>query len=196
VVNVQDNTKTDLVLIQQTLAGDESAFANIIDKYKNGIMNTVYCMLNNTHDAEDITQEAFIKAYHNLGTYRVTYQFSTWLYNIAINLARNKIKQRKFMFFSINSIQITDTGSYTPDSLIDNQNMPDKEYEKKEQRAIIDKMLLTLPMNQREVVVLRYLENFSYEEIAGITGRPLGTVKILLHRARHRLYKNFRTQST
>jgi len=184
------NIAEDLVLIQETLRGQKEAFGQLVNRYKNSIFNLAYRMTSNYNDAEDISQEVFLQAYKKLSEFKVGFKFHTWLYTIALNICKNKLKRK-----GIIKIVSMDKPIETEDSELV-WEIPDKSVSseeillQKEERKRIGEMVHALPLKYRGVFLLRYTENLTYEEISQVTGLPLGTVEVRLFRARKLLVKS------
>jgi len=190
---MQKNINTELESLRLTLAGDKEAFRVIVDAYKDNVFNLIFRMCGNRHDAEDLTQEAFIKAFENLTKYDQKLPFRNWIFTIAANLCKNHIKRGKIL----NIISIF-TGKRDPEERIElidppaeNNNPPDILIEKEEKQRLFGIVNL-LPERYKLVFMLRYVEEFSYKEIADITGFPLGTVETYIHRAKEQFLKNLK----
>lgn len=186
----------DAKLIKAFKGGDKAAFDKLVLKHKNKLFNLCYRLLGDYQEANDSAQETFIKVYESLKKFRFQSAFSTWLYQIAVNTCKNKLKssayrQKKRM------VSLDNPGS--PDKsqpameLQDETYSPVTELEKKERLRMVQEAINTLPTEQKEVVTLRDIEGLSYEEIVEITGFNLGTVKSRLARARLDLRKKLRS---
>jgi len=171
----------DLSLIQATLRGDIDSFAGIVTKYKGMIFNLIYRLTGNPGEAEDLSQESFLRAYKNLSQFNMSQEFKNWLYTVAVNVCRSRFRRKRIFFLSINRAidgEETEWASLLGD---DNDN-PEKKLIQKENERRARKMIGCLPFKYRAVFVLRYIEDRSYQEIAEITEIPLGTVKTFLFR--------------
>jgi RNA polymerase sigma-70 factor (ECF subfamily) len=180
---------SDLEAIRAALAGEEDAFGRLVDKYRDSIFNLAYRMTGNPADAEELSQEAFLRAYTGLADFRVGARFHPWLYTITLNLCRNHLRRRSLLrwvpLHAPAGREEEDGGAaLDPPAPAANpeQALLDKEVDARLQRAID-----ALPVKYREVFLLRQSEGLSYEEIAEIAGLPLGTVEVRLFRARRRL---------
>ena len=173
----------DLKWVQNCLQGDKEAFRHLVVKYKMPIYNLAYRMLQSEEEAEDVFQETFFKAYKSLDKYKLNYSFFTWLYTVALNICRNRLKKkRRYYMFSIDE-SLTDDHRLTW-QIADSSMAPDILMERKEEMALVNKAVNCLPEKYRVVIVLRYLEGQAYQEIADIIGLPLGTIKTQIHRGR------------
>jgi RNA polymerase sigma-70 factor (ECF subfamily) len=188
--------KEDALLIRDFCEGDKAAFDNLVLKHKDRLFSLCYRLLGDYEEANDSAQETFIKVYRSLKKFRLESAFSTWLYRIAVNTCKNKLKssafrQKRRMVPLENPISANRS---TPSREIqDDSQSPAMALEKKERMRVIQEAINALPEEQREVVTLRDIEGFSYEEVAEITGFNLGTVKSRLARARLSLRKTLRS---
>ncbi|MGM8216670.1 RNA polymerase sigma factor SigW [Bacillaceae bacterium W0354] len=180
--------------IKQIKKGNHEAFGVIVDQYQNQIYQHCYRMLGNHHDAQEITQEAFLKAYANIHTFKKNKKFAPWLYRIASNLCIDYLRKKK----PINILDQEIKGSEQItllDQLESKFDSPDTAYEQLEHRELIQSYLLTLPDKYRSVIVLKYIQEMSLQEISETLDLPMGTVKTHLHRAREALRKSIRELS-
>jgi RNA polymerase sigma-70 factor (ECF subfamily) len=178
----------DLKIIESCLLGNTQVFSRLIDNYKNMVYNLAYRMSNNPHEAEDISQEAFLRAYQSLAHFNPSYKFSTWLYQITLNIIRDKYKKKEIDYVSLDTPIETDDSEFyhQPTNLTNN---PEQIITRQEDFQEIQQAIYSLPLKYREVLVLRHLQDLSYIEIANILKLPSGTVKIRLYRAREQLRK-------
>ncbi|HJU55397.1 MAG TPA: sigma-70 family RNA polymerase sigma factor [Pyrinomonadaceae bacterium] len=178
----------DCELVTRAVAGREDSFEELVRRYQRPIAAYVYRMVGDYEAALDLTQEVFIKVYNSLRRYRSEFKFSTWIYKIAHNSAvdhlrrqggREQALQREF-----------DGEQY--DLPIESRRLsPEQESERAERREEIERVVRELPSAYRELVVLRHSHDLSYDEIAEVTGLPLGTVKNRLFRAREVMRREF-----
>lgn len=176
----------DLKIIESCLLGNTQIFSRLIDNYKNMVYNLAYRMSNSPHEAEDISQEAFMRAYQSLAHFNPSYKFSTWLYQITLNIIRDRFKKRELDYVSLDTPIETDDSEFYHQTA-DLTNSPEQIISQKENLQIIQKAILSLPLKYREVIVLRHLQDLSYIEISNILKLPSGTIKIRLYRAREQL---------
>jgi RNA polymerase sigma-70 factor (ECF subfamily) len=168
-------------LIAECLAGDQGAFGVLVSRYQDRLFNTVYRLLENLEDAQDVTQESFVSAYQSLASFKGDAQFFTWLYRIAVNAAIS-LRRKKRATVSLDSTK-GQTHSFQPvDESRDTQ--PGASLERMENEEQIRWALGRLSVEHRAVVVLKDIEELRYEEIAEILKVPIGTVRSRLHRAR------------
>ncbi|WP_010529104.1 RNA polymerase sigma factor SigW [Lentibacillus jeotgali] len=177
--------------IKQVKRGDQSAFEDIVSFYQNKIYQHCYRMLGNKHEAEDISQETFIRAYVNIHSFDDKRKFSTWLYRIATNLTIDRIRKRKPDYYLDAEIKGTD-GLDMYSQLATDSLLPEEEVQGMELQDYINQKISALPPKYRSVIILRYLEEFSLQEISDILNIPLGTVKTRIHRGREALRKKLR----
>jgi len=169
-------------LIAQASHGDTEAFAALIALHERFVYNLALRTLGNADDAADMAQEAFVRAWQALPTFRQDAQFRTWLYRIVLNLCINRIPRLRRELNELSHDEISDLSEpavSTPDPLT--------QLEKQEQRAFIHREIDRLPEQYRLLVSLRYQHELSYEEIATMLSLPVGTVKTGLFRAKARL---------
>jgi len=182
----------ELKIIESCLLGNTQIFSRLIDNYKNMVYNLAYRMSNNPQEAEDISQEAFLRAFQSLTHFNPTYKFSTWLYQITLNIIRDKFKKKELNPASLDAPVETDDSEFFSQPA-DFTSNPEQIISQKENLQAIQKAIYSLPLKYREVLVLRHLQDLSYIEIANILKLPQGTVKIRLYRAREQLRKILET---
>lgn len=179
--------REDTVLIRAVQAGDKAAFDELVLKHKDRLFNLVYWFLGDYHEANDCAQETFIKVFKSVNKFRFESAFSTWLYRIALNTCKNRIKSSAYRWKKKTVSLETSGGSKNgnPSSEIANGSpTPVMALEKKEKIMRIQKAINSLPEEQNQVVVLRDIQGFSYQDISDIIGLNLGTVKSRLARGR------------
>lgn len=176
------------MLVERAREGDRSAFGQLVDEYKDKIYNYVARMLNDPYEAEDVTQEAFLRAYKSLPRFRGASSFHTWLYRIASNLAIDVVRKRKRQdpTFSLDEPLESEDGEYERE-LPDETGGPEDRTSTRETRVAVRRAIMDLPEKLRDVMILYELQGETYEDIAGILDVPLGTVKSRLFNARNRL---------
>ncbi len=176
----------DAALVRQYLAGTERAFAVLVTRYQARLLHFVARTIGDRDRAEDLVQEAFVRVARHLHRFDDTKKFSTWIYTIASNLAKNELRNRArsplVLFQTLTGGR--DEDEDRPLEFEDKADTPDVQLDRREMRAVIDAAVARLPKHHREVFVLRELEGRPYEEIAEITRTNLGTVKSRLNRAR------------
>lgn len=172
-------------LIEAHLAGDPRAFAEIVRRYQPRLLTFVTRMIRDRERAEDLVQEAFIRAYRHLHRFDRTRKFSTWIYTIASNLAKNELRnRRRSPLVLFQAMSATHDADSRPLEFEDSSTRPDRLYRHRYLRAAVDATVARMTPAHRDVFVMRELEGKSYEEIAETTGTQLGTVKSRLNRAR------------
>ncbi|MEW4025043.1 RNA polymerase sigma factor SigW [Bacillus sp. CIS52] len=177
--------------IKQVKKGDQNAFAEIVDLYKDKIYQLCYRMLGNVHEAEDIAQEAFIRAYVNIESFDINRKFSTWLYRIATNLTIDRIRKKKPDYYL--DAEVAGAEGLTMYSQIAADGvLPEDAVLSLELSDTIQKKILKLPDKYRTVIVLKYIDELSLIEIGEILNIPVGTVKTRIHRGREALRKQLR----
>lgn len=186
-----ESKSEDTTLIQQALAGDQAAFSRLRQKYHDAIYNLIYRMIREKDEVEDLTQEAFIKAFGSLSTFNDEFAFSTWLYKIATNNCIDHIRRRKLQTFSIDKPIESKESDFTFE-LPDTGDEPDQEMIARQRKKLLDDAINALPAKYRQVIIMRHQEELEYQEIARILKLPLGTVKAHIFRAREMLYKELR----
>jgi RNA polymerase sigma-W factor len=180
--------ETDSILINQAKSGDDQAYDKLLNKYRNSVYNLVYRMVRDIEEAEDLTQEAFIKAFNSLAQFNEEYAFSTWLYKIATNNCIDFFRKRKLQTLSLDKpIQYKDSEIHH--EIPDPELNPEKNILASERSSIIREAIETLPEKYYTAIILRHTEEKSYEEIAEILHLPIGTVKARIFRAREMLNK-------
>jgi RNA polymerase sigma-70 factor (ECF subfamily) len=165
-------------LVNRSLAGDQAAFADLMQRYAGAIYALAYRMLGSAHDAEDASQEIFLRAYTNLASYDQSRRFSTWLLTIGSNYCIDRLRRRRFAWLTLDDIApILPSDDRGPDdAAIDHET-----------RDAVQRALAELPEHYRQITVLRYWHDLSYDEIARATGLNESTIKTRLHRARRML---------
>lgn len=184
-----EKAKEDFELIRKALKEkDQKAYALLMKKYKKPVYHMVLKMVRNVDDAEDLTIEAFAKAFRSLHKFNPHYTFSTWLFRIATNNTIDHIRKKRVYTLSISSAYVDDDGSDVGIDLRDNNRDPQEEAIRSQKIEIMQLIVTKLPPRYQHLVKLRYFQEFSYDEIAKELDIPLGTVKAQLHRARELLY--------
>lgn len=171
-----------------TIENDEQAFAELMKRYKKPVYHMILKMVRNVDDAEDLTIEAFAKAFKNLKRFKKDYTFSTWLFRIATNNAIDFIRKKKLETMSLDTSYSDDSGEAVKIDVEDNELNPMEETIKSQKIELIRIFVDKLPPKYQRLVKLRYFDELSYEEIAKELEAPLGTVKAQLHRARELMY--------
>lgn len=172
--------------IQRVLAGDKNAYAVLVERYNGPLYRYLLGMVGRTDEAEDLAQDAFVRAYLSLASYDDHYRFSTWLFRIAHNLALNRLKAGQ-RIVSLDGLRdrADDQAVELPDAA--EGSRPDHAAERSDLARLIRSCLESLPESYRSVVALRHIADLSYEEIALSIHLPINTVRSRLHRGRERL---------
>ncbi len=177
----------DAALVAEYLAGRRIAFQELVERYHTRLLNFIYRTIGDRDRAEDLVQETFVRVYRHLHRFDPTKKFSTWIYTIASNLAKNELRNRSrnplVLFQAIKKHWEAD---HRPLQWEDSSYSPDDLYRKRHLREQVDRAVIELPEHHRVVFVLREMEGKTYEEISEITGVTLGTVKSRLNRARNK----------
>jgi RNA polymerase sigma-70 factor (ECF subfamily) len=187
-LKLSEKARQDYELVQKALKGDEKAFARLLSRYKDTIYFMLLKMLNNRSDAEDLTLEAFGKAFKNLHQYSPTYAFSTWLFKIASNNCIDFLRKKKGITISLENDN--DQIENNEATRIKSKDLnPEEKLIRKQKAILLHKVVRRLKPHYQTLVELRYFNELSYEEIAKELDLPLGTVKAQLFRARQMLFK-------
>jgi RNA polymerase sigma-70 factor (ECF subfamily) len=184
--NLSEKAQRDYLLVQRANDGDQKAYAELMDRYRDAIYYMLLKMVNNASDAEDLTIEAFGKAFKNIQQYAPNYAFSTWLFKIATNNCIDFIRKKKASHVSLdqNDDEHEKASMDIQAPVMDPEETMINEQKIKLMRSIVDK----LKPRYRKLIELRYFKELSYEEIAEELELPIGTVKAQLFRARELLY--------
>lgn len=171
------------------LKKDQQAYAALMKRYKKAVYFMILKMIRDADDAEDLTMEAFAKAFKNLDRFKKDYTFSTWLFRIATNNAIDFIRKKKLKTMSLNNTMSDDNGNAVTIDVEDDDNNPQDVYIRTQRLEMVRIFVDKLPAKYRKLVHLRYFDELSYEEIAKELDKPLGTVKAQLHRSRELLFE-------
>jgi len=183
--SLSSKAQLDVELIQQAVAGDQRAYAELMERYRDAIYFMLLKMVNNTADAEDLTIEAFGKAFKNIRQYTANFAFSTWLFKIASNNAIDFMRKKKLNNVSIDET-LRDTDA-VPVNIRSEQPTPEESLISEQKILMLRSIVAKLKPRYRKLVELRYFYEYSYEEISEEMGLPIGTVKAQLFRARELL---------
>ncbi len=181
--NFSPNAKNDFNVVSRAKEGDQKAYAELMQRYKDSIYFMALKMVNNKDDAMDLTVETFGKAFENLEKYKPEFAFSTWLFRIATNNCIDFIRKRRLNVVSLNTLTDQDGEERQFEVRSENLN-PEESSIKKQENEKLKNIVDQLPSRYRTLIILRYFEEQSYEEIAQQLDLPLGTVKAQLFRAR------------
>jgi RNA polymerase sigma-70 factor (ECF subfamily) len=184
--------ESDLVLVKRVQRGDKSAFDLLVRKYQHKVVKLVLRYVRNPAEAEDIAQEAFIKAYRALPQFRGDSAFYTWMYRIAINTAKNSLASRDRSPIAYD-LDLTDNEeSHRVQTKLQDPDTPEGLALTEEIRGIVNSAIEGLPEELKTAIVLRELDGLSYEEIAAAMECPVGTVRSRIFRAREAIDKRLR----
>lgn len=184
--NLSEKARHDYKLVKLAIAGDEKAYAELLDRYKDAIYYMLLKMVNNRSDAEDLTIEAFGKAFKNITQYTPNYAFSTWLFKIATNNCIDFIRKKKANLISLDQTSEDQDSIGTP--LQADTPDPEEDMIKSQRMALTRSIVEKLKPRYKTLVELRYFKEYSYDEIANELNLPIGTVKAQLFRARELLF--------
>lgn len=182
--HLSEKGQNDLKLIARAKDGDQSAYAQLMEQYRDAVFHMLLKMVKNTDDADDLTIEAFGKAFHRLEQYTPNYAFSTWLFKIASNNCIDFIRKKRVHITSIDNAFPNEDGEGFRMDVASNSLDPEEVVIQTQKVKMMREVVEKLKPRYRELVVKRYFEELSYEEIADQMDLPLGTVKAQLFRAR------------
>ncbi|MEJ2109803.1 MAG: sigma-70 family RNA polymerase sigma factor [Acidobacteriota bacterium] len=189
----RNESSVDNRLVRDFIAGDDAAFAQLVGKYKDAITNYINTIIGDYDTSVDLCQETFLRVYRNINRYSNLYQFSTWIYRIATNLAIDEIRYRKrrgrVFFRNVWGKQNTDNDSNTEYEIADVRSDPGEEVLQKESSKILKDAIRSLPEKYRTAFIMREVQELPYESIATILRCSAGTIKSRLHRARELLQR-------
>jgi len=172
----------EALLVDASRRGDQDAFAQLVQRYQRRIFNQVFHILQQYDEASEITQETFLAAWQGLSSFRGDARFPTWLYRIAYNCSLKQLEQRKREKALHAAMQAEQLVQHTDDS-----QRTDAALEARDRQSMVHEQLASLPAKYRVVLVLRHLQEMTYEEIAETLTMPIGTIKTHLFRARNLL---------
>jgi len=173
-------------LVVRYLEGEKRAFGELVERYQGRLLNFVYRSTGDRQRAEDLVQETFIRVYRHLHRFDTSKKFSTWIYTIASNLAKNELRNRsRNPLVLFQTIKKNWEADQRPLEWEDNTYRPDDLFRKRHLKQLVEAAVEELPEHHREVFILREMQGKTYEEIAEITDCNLGTVKSRLNRARN-----------
>lgn len=188
--HLSDKARYDFDLVQKAIKDkDQRAYAELMERYRESIYFMLLKMVNNKDDADDLTIEAFGKAFKRLAQYTPQFAFSTWLFKIASNNAIDFIRKKRIKALSLDTGFRNEEGSSMEIAVSDDKPDPIQALQKKERVERMREVVSKLKPRYRELIELRYFEELSYDEIAEELDLPLGTVKAQLFRAREFLYQ-------
>lgn len=182
--HLSDKAKVDFTLVELALSGNQSAYADLMARYRDSIYFMMHKMVKNVDDAEDLTIEAFGKAFSRLDQYSPNFAFSTWLFKIASNNCIDFIRKKRIRMTSMDTGFVSDDGDVIYHDAKSDTLDPEQSYVQDQKVRHMRLLVSRLKPRYRELVEKRYFEELSYEEIAEELNLPLGTVKAQLFRAR------------
>jgi RNA polymerase sigma-70 factor (ECF subfamily) len=180
----------DPEVVQEARRGSEAAYRELLTRYERPVFSLVFRMVRDRETAEDLAQETFIKVLNNLDRYSPEFKFSSWLFKIANNLTIDHLRRRRVDTISIEGAPdavTAESAKATSIAVVSGDESPLEELESRELGTAIERAIGKLRPEYRACIMLRHVEDKSYEEIAEIVKLPLGTVKTYIHRARHEL---------
>lgn len=187
--NLSERALEDYDHVQKAVAGDQKSYAFLMERYRLSIYHMMLKMIHNREDANDLTQEAFTKAFNKLHTYTPTYAFSTWLFRIATNNCIDHIRKKRLNLLSIDE-PVEHEGQQSFSSNLKSSALdPEEKYIKAQRVQLMRRVIGQLTPKYRLMIELRYFEELSYDEIATELDIPLGTVKAQLFRAKQLMYE-------
>jgi len=191
-LNLSDKAQQDIKFVEAAMRGEQQAFAELMDRYRDTIFYMLLRMVKNKSDADDLTIEAFGKAFKNIHQYTPNFAFSTWLFKIASNNCIDFLRKKKSNTISIDS-QSDDPSKDSQITIVANILDPEEDLIKKQEATLMRNIVEKLKPRYRELVRLRYFNEYSYEEISTEMNIPIGTVKAQLFRARELLNNILKT---
>lgn len=174
-------------IVKRVQLGDAMAFAELVELYKDKIYNLSYRMLGNAHDAEEAAQETFLRVYANIKKYDARHKFSTWIYRIGTNCSIDRLRKKKFDASLDAPLDQEEDGADLYSIVPNRDRAPDELIVHKETRLLLQEAIERLPNTYRAVIVLKYIEDLSLQEISEILELPVSTIKTRLHRGREAL---------
>ena len=189
----QRRSVADSTLVAEFIAGSDASFTQLVTRYKDPIINYVNTMVGNYDTAADLAQETFLRVYQNIGRYNSLYQFSTWIYRIATNLAIDEMRYRKrrgqVFFRNIWGNQANAVDEEKELALRDSSPSPGDEVLRKEGGQVLGEAIRSLPPKYRTTFVMKEIQGLSHDEIARVLSTSPGTIKSRLHRAKELLQR-------
>ena len=184
----------DYEFIRAALNGNQKAYDRLMQRYKGRVYKIVYSLVSSRQEAEDLVQEAFIRAFGALDRFNFEFPFSTWLYKIATNNCIDHLRKKKLKVYSLYRRSRHDDSGEDQMEIPDLSFFPDRKLLQNEKKKIIFKALEELPEKYKEVILLRHMDEQTYEEISQKLNIPIGTVKVRIFRAREMLNKFLRNK--
>ena len=181
---------SDIEVVALAQQGKENAYRELLARYERPVFSLVFRMVRDRETAEDLAQETFVKVLNNIDRYSPDFKFSSWLFKIANNLTIDHLRRRRLDTISIEGAPdavTAESAKATSITIVSGDESPLEELESRELGQAIERAIAKLRPEYRACILLRHVEDRSYEEIAEIVKLPLGTVKTYIHRARHEL---------
>lgn len=191
--NLSARAQEDYQLVKQAIRGNQKAYTILMDRYRNSIYHMMLKMVKNREDADDLTLEAFGKAFNKLESYEPRYAFSTWLFKIAINNCIDYIRKKRLKLLSIDDPIESNSEHDFSNNIKSGMLDPEERFIRKQRVTLMRTILSKLSLKYRLMIELRFFEEMSYDEIANELNIPLGTVKAQLFRAKEILYALLQT---
>ncbi len=187
-------TRSEAAIIAAVIAGETQLYHELVRPYERSVYMMALSFMKNEADAEDVAQEAFIKAFRNLSSFRGDARFSTWLISITLNEARSRLRRQSIVRMQSLDVPPDEEGAVSPALLRDWREIPSEVVEREEVRTLIKKAVETLPEIYRQVFLLRDIEELDVNETAQTLSISISNVKVRLHRARMMLQKELAPQ--
>lgn len=184
--------EADLILVERVQAGDREAFGLLVSKYQRKLLRLVMRLVRDPAEAEDVTQEAFIKAYRALPNFRGDSAFYTWLYRIGVNTAKNWLISHSRRMPTVSDIAGDETDGLDEGGLLRDDETPDQVLMSKQIGETVNAAMEALPEDLRTAITLREIDGLSYEEIAAVMDCPIGTIRSRIFRAREAIAARLR----
>ena len=193
--NLSEKAQFDFILVEEAIKGNQKAYADLMGRYRDAIYYMLLKMVNNSIDAEDLTIEAFGKAFKNISRYTPNYAFSTWLFKIATNNCIDFIRKRRGNTISLDQAYDKDESLIPSANIHSDSPDPEENMINQQKVELLRDVVNKLKPRYKNLVELRYFKEYSYEEIAKELDLPIGTVKAQLFRARELLYNILSTMN-
>jgi RNA polymerase sigma-70 factor (ECF subfamily) len=191
--NLSDRASQDYELVKTALSNNNQAYTVLMERYRDSIFHTMLKMVRNHEDAEDLTIEAFGKAFQKLPSYSPSFAFSTWLFKIATNNCIDFIRKQRMKITSIDEPVKEDSDENFGRLLKANSLNPEEHYMMEQRSRVLRNMMDKLKGNYRQMIEMRYFDEMSYQEISEKMNLPIGTVKAQLFRAKELLIEIFKS---
>ena len=191
--NLSERALEDYEYVKKAIEGDQKAYTFLMERYQNSIYHMMFRMIGTKEDADDLTQEAFGKAFNKLSSYAPRYAFSTWLFKIASNNCIDHIRKKRLVLLSIDETIENEGGQSFSNNLKSNSLDPEQKFIQQQRIKLMRSLMGQLSEKYRLMIELRFFEELSYEEISEELEIPLGTVKAQLFRAKEILYSLMQT---